>query len=226
MLADKFFINQEKFNKLVSEMETMRSGRAMRLISRVKDTEVRSFFLAQHRMKGKSKSGKYVMDPYWIAFEDVVYLAFDKATHNTAVLSWLKRAAAKVAGIKPAQPNNGYYVCQFKSMQEASEGVRQAAKFLNFDVDALNEELRQLKDDVQQFNTRKQRPASGAPKAVEKAPVKKSPVKTATKPAAKPVAKKVAGKPMDKKVPLKKKVSALIKKGIAKKTALTKRKGR
>lgn len=185
-LAEKFFINTTKFDQLVSEMEVMRAGRSLRLTSRLKDSEVRAFFMAQHRMKGKAKNGKFVIDPYWIAFEDVIYLCFDKNSHQPAVLNWLKRASAKIPGIKAAKPNDGFYVCQFKTMAEASEGVRQAAKLLKFDPEQLNEEIQQLKEDLKQFSARKERPMKTAPKATTKTVTKKPAAKAVKKPVRKP----------------------------------------
>lgn len=158
VLADKFYIQQTKFDKLVDELETLRAGRAMRLTQRMKDSEVRSFLLAQHRTKGKARDGRYIIDPYWVAFEEVVYLAFDNTSHNSSVMSWLRRAKSKVTGMKEAAPNSGYYVYPFKTMSEAEQGIRYAAKLMNFDADELREELDELKRDLKNFSRKQATP--------------------------------------------------------------------
>lgn len=161
ILVDKFFLSQPKFDKLVAELETLRTGRAMRLTQRVKPTEVRSFFLAQHKMKGKATNGRFIIDPYFIAFDDTVYLAFDRKTHAPAVLNWLNRAVAQVSGMKKARPNEGFVVYGFKTMAEASEGLRAAAKYLSIDEQEMRDEINELKEDLKQFSTKATTPRRG-----------------------------------------------------------------
>lgn len=158
VLVDKFYLRKSKFDSLLAEMDLMRNGRAMRLVQRLKDSEVRSFFLAQHKLKGKAKDGRFVIDPYWIGFEDTVYLVFDRKSHSPSVLNWLQRAKTRVKGMRISQPNEGFYVYGFKTLNEAETALKSAAKYLNFDADQTRQEIKELREDLKQFNTKKVAP--------------------------------------------------------------------
>lgn len=161
VLADKFFMTQPKFDKLVGELTTLQTGRAMRLTQRVKEAEVRSFFLTQHKMKGKAKDGRYIIDPFFVAFDDMVYLVFDRKTHSPSVLNWLNRAVTATAGMRKSKPNEGFIVYPFKTMAEATEGIKAAAKYLQFDEMQLRDEIDEMKEDLKQFAVKKVTPRAG-----------------------------------------------------------------
>ena len=159
ILVDRFYLAQSKFDQLLEELETLRDGKSMRLVSRIKETEVRSFFLAQHRTKTKARDGRFIVDPYWTALDDTIYLAFDRDSHSTSVINWLKRVTAKTSGMRMGKPNSGFMLLPFKTMAEAREGIASAAELMQFDQDQLKEELDELKEDLKQFATKKVAPA-------------------------------------------------------------------
>jgi hypothetical protein len=153
ILVKKYSMRQSKFDALLSELDTLKNGRSMKLQYRVKETEVRSFFMAQHKKLAIAKDGRNVVDPYWVAIGDTVYLAFDVSAHAPEVIMWLNRAVSKVVGMKKATPSkSGYAVFPFTKIGEATTAIKMAAKVLNFDVDQLAEELEELKEDVKQFS--------------------------------------------------------------------------
>lgn len=153
IVVKRYSMKQSKFDALLAELEVLRKGRAMKLQQRVKDTEVRSFFMAQHKKLGVAKDGREIVDPYWVAIGDKVYLAFDISAHTQGLISWLNRALSKVTGMKKANTSKtGYAVFSFSKMSEAVTAIKMAAKVLDFDAEELQEELNELREDVKQFN--------------------------------------------------------------------------
>lgn len=183
-LATKFFLSQNDMDRLMDEMEAFKGGRSMRLTTRPSPTEVRNFFVAQHKKATQSKTGKDKVIPYWLAIDREVKLAFSKMSHSPSVIRWIKATKAKNPSITAVKENEGFAVRTFSTLKEAADVIKEVGQLFDLPEADLRNELRELNEDIDDIRAAKRTPTT-TPKKDVKAPAK-APVKTPAKAPVKP----------------------------------------
>ena len=149
-MLKRFSMTQSKYDLLEEEMDEFRSGNVMKLTRRVTDAQARNFFVSNHRKLGTSKDGRDRVDPYWIAIDRDVYLAFSTESHSQKVMTWLKSIASRNSGdIKTPKNFPEMHVKIFSSLSEATSDVRELGRAFSIPEGQIRQELRELKEDVQ-----------------------------------------------------------------------------
>lgn len=160
LLIAKFAITQSKLDTVMEELEEFKQGKQMRLTKRVTDSQARNFFTSTHRKLSPSNDGRERVDPYWIAIENRVYLAFSKASHNPKVFNWLRAVKTKqprmVKELKDVTSN--LHVNIFNTLAEAIADLTELGKAFDIPEATVRRELREMKDQVDELRARKAKP--------------------------------------------------------------------
>jgi hypothetical protein len=134
---------------LEEEMEEFRTGRTMRLTKRVTNEQARNFFLSNHRKLSSATDGRERVDPYWIAIDKNVYLAFSKQSHSQRVFTWLNTMSSKNRPkIKAPKNVPEMHINIFSTLSEAVTDLRALGQAFDIPESTIRQELRELKDDV------------------------------------------------------------------------------
>ena len=157
-LDSKTYISPKTLQNLEDEIEEIKSGKHLKLSKPFDPNLVRDFFTAQRKKFGK-KNGKPVVNPYWIAIEDSIRLAFDINSHEASVINWLKKAKSRPAdGVVKVSSNDGMYANVFKSVTEARRDLSNLAKLADFDQKDVSRELSLLNDELKELMKPRRRP--------------------------------------------------------------------
>ena len=158
-LSRKFAITRSKLDMLLEEMEEFKGGRTMRLTKRVTDQQARNFFMANHRKLSSSKDGRERVDPYWVAIDRNVYLAFSKESHSARVFTWLNTMATKNSSkIKKPKQVPEMHINIFNTLAEAAQDLRALGQAFNIPEADIRQELRELREDIDALRSRRTRP--------------------------------------------------------------------
>ena len=148
-MTKKFAIQRSKLDLLREEMEEFRTGKAMRLTKRVTNEQARNFFLSNHRKLSAASDGRERVDPYWVAIDKNVYLAFSKQSHSQRVFTWLTLMASKnKPRIKTPKNVPEMHINIFSTLNEAVADLRALGQAFDIPEATIRQELRELKEDV------------------------------------------------------------------------------
>lgn len=157
-LADRYYIEPQHLESLMEEIELLRAGRALTLNKAIPAKKLRQFQLDDHR-KMKAYRGTQQVRPYFIAFDRGIRLVFSRQAHETAVLTYVKRMAAKNAGkIKTPVENPGFWAFPFSSFRDAMVEVRALGKRFDMSEEHVKGQLQELKEDLKELRQAAQRP--------------------------------------------------------------------
>lgn len=158
-MTKKFAITKSKFATLQEEMDEFKSGTTMKLARRVTDAQARNFFLSNHHKLAQASDGRDRVDPYWIAIDGNVYLAFSKESHNAKVFTWIRSMVAKNAGlIKKPKEVPEMHINIFRTLSEAAQDLRKLGEAFQIPEANIRQELRELKEDVEKMRGKMIRP--------------------------------------------------------------------
>lgn len=159
-LTKRFAMTQSKLDTLEEEMAEFQQGTSMKLTRRVTETQARNFFITNHRKLSASKDGRERVDPFWIAIDKNIFLAFSTESHSTKVISWLKTIASKNAGnIRPPQNFPEMWVNIFNSLSEAATDLKALGQRFNIPEAQMRQELREMTDDVKAMRAKRTVPS-------------------------------------------------------------------
>ncbi len=148
-LTKKFAIQKSKLDTLYAEMDEFRTGKTMRLTKRVTNEQARNFFISNHRKLSAATDGRERIDPYWVAIDKNVYLAFSKQSHSQRVFTWLTMMASKnKPRIKTPKNVPEMHINIFSTLNEAVADLKALGQAFDIPEAVIRQELRELKDDV------------------------------------------------------------------------------
>lgn len=156
-LEEKAYVPAKVVNTLDAEIEEFKHGTITKITKQINANKVRSFFMDQHKRFGK-KDGKFVVNPYLIAIDDEVRVAFDRDSHDQKVIQWLHSKVKSLSGVKAVRDTEGLYMKTFKDIAEARKHMSQLVNVISFDESDLSKELTLLRDEIQQLMASRKRP--------------------------------------------------------------------
>lgn len=157
-MDSKVSIPEKTYNALMEEIEELKTGKAMRLTTRIPQGAIRDFFMDQRKKLGKTKDGKYIVKPYFLAIDTDIRLALDIDSHDPKVIQWLLRRAANVTGVIKAERKPSFWINMFDDVKEARSHIIKLAKVMDFDQRTLNRELDELRDEIRELQMPRRRP--------------------------------------------------------------------
>ncbi len=157
MLDDKAYVSPSVMTALREEMRSLKAGKSMTLNQQIDLKAFRNFFADQRKVLGKSKAGKHIVQPYWIAVESDIKLAFDIDSHNSSVISWLLKLQGKPS-VREIKRNNAIWLNTFTSVREAGEDLAAVAEVLSFDRREVINSLKEIKDEIAALKRPRTRP--------------------------------------------------------------------
>lgn len=161
-LEDRTYISEKNFEKITSEIEEFRTGRAVKLTRQVNPKNVRQFFQDARKRFG-DKDGKPVCVPYLIAVDDEVRLAFDINSHDKRIIKWIKDNGIKRKGgqgVKSVKQNSGLWARIFSNMAEARKHLSDMVGVVDFDQADLSRELTALGEEIKDLMAARRRPSA------------------------------------------------------------------
>lgn len=158
LLTKRYYVNPKNLKELNDDMDAIRDGKAMKLVTKVKPNEIRQFLLDDHRKLPKAKDTRHQAKPYVVSFDNEVKLAFSVSAHSPVVINWVKRMSTKNPGMKKFVLNESFYAKVFSNIPEAAKAIKQLGKVFNLPESELRRELRELKEDIKKLRTRRDKP--------------------------------------------------------------------
>lgn len=156
-LDSKTYVPPKLMTRLENEIEEIKVGKFLKVTKSFDPSLVRDFFTAQRKKFGK-KDGKPVANPYWIAIEENIRLAFDINSHEASVINWLKKAKTNITGVVKVSVNDGMNVNVFKTVAEARRDLANLEKLADFDQKDVARELSLLNDELKELMKPRRRP--------------------------------------------------------------------
>lgn len=157
LFESKVHIDDAVYDALHDEMEEIKDGTALQLGRQINMKSFRDFFMDQKKRLGKTKKGKMIAKPYWIANETEIRLAFDIDSHDPKIISWLMRQKG-VSGIKNVRKNEAMWINTFKTLNEAYNDLDNLNSIANVDKAAIRQDMRELREVLQTLRKARRRP--------------------------------------------------------------------
>jgi hypothetical protein len=157
-MAKKFWISGAQMEELNQEVDQFKTGKAMKLGQRVTESEVRQFFITNHKKMAKAKDGRDKVNPFFVAIGREVRLAFSDTSHSPTVKRWLKAIQVKnPTTIRKVTEVDEFAIQIFKTLTDAASKLKTLGELLDIPEADVRNELREMQTDIQELKGAKKK---------------------------------------------------------------------